>query len=172
MLQKRLLQEQNPLLSQLVRIAELWQAADSAQTAFGTKATEYVRQAYTEEKREESTEYIRKASDYKTSINEKWKNDRQTNDRRSPNIDSCQGCGDHGDKMHNRDMCPATDRECYNCLSKDHFSRVCRKPPRNQTRYVQKMVRVTETHGGGGRSYPHDGERQSFSTRRRKTIYV
>ena len=81
MLQKKLLQEQDPSLKQLVRIAEQWQAADSAQTAFRTEATEYVRQAYTEEEREE-TEYIRKASNYKREINEQWKSDRQQNDRR------------------------------------------------------------------------------------------
>jgi hypothetical protein len=72
MLQKKLLQEQDPSLKQLVCIAEQWQAADSAQTAFGSEATEYVCQAYTEEEREE-TEYIRKASNYKREINEQWK---------------------------------------------------------------------------------------------------
>ena len=67
MLQKKLLQEQDPTLQQLVRIAEQWQAADSAQTAFGTEATEFVRQTCTEEERVE-TEYIRKASNYKLEI--------------------------------------------------------------------------------------------------------
>jgi hypothetical protein len=73
-LQKKLLQEQEPSLQQLVRIAEQWQAADSAQTAFGTEATEFVRQTCTEEELEE-TEYIRKASNYKREINERWKSD-------------------------------------------------------------------------------------------------
>ena len=35
-LQKKLLQEHNPTLPDLVRMAGLWQNADSAQTAFGT----------------------------------------------------------------------------------------------------------------------------------------
>jgi hypothetical protein len=83
MLQKKLLQEQDPTLQQLVRIAEQWQAADSAQTAFGTVATEFVRQTCTEEEREE-TEYIRKASNYKREINEQWKSDRQQQDRWRP----------------------------------------------------------------------------------------
>ena len=45
MLQKRLLQEHQASLAQLVLIAEQWQAADSARAAFGSKSTEYVRQA-------------------------------------------------------------------------------------------------------------------------------
>ena len=63
MLQKRLLQELQATLPQLVLIAEQWQAADSAQTAFGSESTEYVRQ--TSGYNRESTEYIQKASDYK-----------------------------------------------------------------------------------------------------------
>jgi hypothetical protein len=138
MLQKKLLQEQEPTLQQLVRIAEQWQAADSAQTAFGTEATEFVRQTCTEEELEE-TEYIRKASNYKREINERWKSDRQQQDRRPPyerqqgdrrppppndrqqienrmsNIDRCQGCGAQGERMHSRETCPAVDSECFKC---------------------------------------------------------
>jgi hypothetical protein len=54
MLQKKLLQEQNRSLKQLVRIAKQWQAVDSAQKAFGTVATEYVCQTHTEGEREET----------------------------------------------------------------------------------------------------------------------
>jgi hypothetical protein len=144
MLQKRMHQEHQATLAQLVLMAEQWQAADSAQTAFGSESTKYVRQA--SEYNRESTEYIRKASDYKHQIKENWKQDRQTNDRRSP-IDKCQGCGAQGDKMHNRDSCPAANRNCYNCDIKGHFGRVCMKPPRPRNS-VSKMVRVAETHGG------------------------
>jgi hypothetical protein len=144
MLQKPLLQEHQASLAQLVLIAEQWQAADSAQTAFGSESTEYVRQA--SEYNRESTEYIQKASDYKHQIKENWKQDRQMNDRRLP-IDECQGCGAQGDKMHNRDKRPAANRECYNCDIKGHFGRVCKKPPRPRNG-VSKMVRVAETHGG------------------------
>ena len=91
------------MLPQLVLIADQWQVADSAQTAFGSESTEYVRQA--SEYKQESTEYIRKASDYKHQIEENWKHDRQKNDSQSL-IDECQGCGAHGDKMHNRDDAP------------------------------------------------------------------
>ena len=128
------IQEHNPTLPDLVRMAGLWQNADSAQTAFGTKAQEYIRQTYNEEEsefqREGCTETVKKTSDYKTSMNDQWKNerrtndrDRQTSDRRSlpPNIDRCQGCGAQKDKMHTREMCPATDRDCYNCRSRGHF---------------------------------------------------
>jgi hypothetical protein len=82
-LQKKLLLEQEASLNQLVRIAEQWQAADSAQTAFGTEAAEFVRQTCTEEAQEE-TEYVREASDYKREINERWKSDRQQQDRWPP----------------------------------------------------------------------------------------
>ena len=44
--------------------------------------------------------------------------------------DKCLGCGARGDKMHNRDVCPAHDKTCFNCDTKGHFLRVCRKPPR------------------------------------------
>jgi hypothetical protein len=191
MLQKKLLQEQDPSLKQLVRIAEQWQAADSAQTAFGTEATEYVRQAYTEEEREE-TEYIRKASNYKQEINQQWKSDRQQNDRWTPydrqqndrrtpndrqqndrlthNIDRCQGCGAQGQGMHNRGACPAVDRDCFRCGTIGHYGRVCKNPkPQSQSRYVQKMVRAAETHGGGAdptpmmrniKVFPRDGGKQ------------
>ena len=141
MLQKRLLQEHQASLAQLVFIAEQWQAADSAQAAFGSESTEYVRQAA--EYNRESTESIRKTSDYKHQIKENWKQDRQTNDRRSP-IDECQGCGAQRDKMHNRDKCPAANRECYNCDIKGHFGRVCKKPPRPRN----GVSKVAETHGG------------------------
>ena len=63
-LQKKLLLEQDPALHRLVRIAEQWQAVDSAQTAFGTEAAEFVRQTCTEEAQQE-TEIVRKASNYK-----------------------------------------------------------------------------------------------------------
>jgi hypothetical protein len=66
MLRKRLLQEQQATLPQLVLIAKQWQAADSAQTAFGSKSMEYTRQA--SEYNRESTEYIWKFSDYKHQI--------------------------------------------------------------------------------------------------------
>ena len=42
MLQKKLLMEQQPKLSVLVRIAEQWQALDSVQTALGGESAEYV----------------------------------------------------------------------------------------------------------------------------------
>ena len=152
----------------------------SARVASGTEAQEYIRQTYNEEeskfKMEGCTEIIKKASDYKTCMNNQWKNERRTNDRdrqtidhRSlPNIDQCQGCGAQKDKMHTREMCPATDKDCYNCGTRGHFTRICRKPPRNQTRHVQKMVRVAESHSGGAdptpmmknvKVFPRDGGR-------------
>ena len=80
-LQERLLQEQQAALPQLVLIAKQWQVADGTQTVFGSDSREYVRQV--SEYNRESTEYVRKASDYKHQIKENWKQDRQTNDRRS-----------------------------------------------------------------------------------------
>jgi hypothetical protein len=55
--------------------------------------------------------------------------------------------------MHNRDACPAANRNCYNCDIKGHFGRVCKKPPRPRNG-VSKMVRVAETHGGGSNPTP------------------
>ena len=78
MLQQKLLQEEAPTLQRLVGIAKLWQSAESAQTAFGTAATEFVRQT-TKENREEETEFhIRKASNYKKDIKEEWLNRQQS----------------------------------------------------------------------------------------------
>jgi hypothetical protein len=45
-------------------------------------------------------------------------------------INKCQGCGARGDRMHVRDQCPAAGKLCFNCDTKGHFLRVCRKPPR------------------------------------------
>ena len=75
MLQKKLLQEQEPNLSKLLRIAEQWQDTDSMQTAYGSKIIEG----------------IRKASEYKNQIKENWKNKWQMNDCWSL-LDKCQGC--------------------------------------------------------------------------------
>ena len=83
-LQKKLLLEQDPALHRLVRIAEQWQAADSAQTAFGTEAAEFIRQTTCTEEAQEDTEIVRKASNYKREINERWKENRQQQDCRSP----------------------------------------------------------------------------------------
>ena len=64
MLQQRLLQEETPTLKNLVKIAKLWQSAESAQTTLNTATTEFVRQANMEEGREqeEETEDVRKTS--------------------------------------------------------------------------------------------------------------
>jgi hypothetical protein len=54
--------------------------------------------------------------------------------------------------MHNRDACPAANRNCYNCDIKGHFGRVCKKPPK--PRNGQQMVRVAKTHEGGSDPTP------------------
>ena len=45
-LQKRLLQEQQATLPQLILIAKQWQAADGTKTAFGSEPTGYTRPRY------------------------------------------------------------------------------------------------------------------------------
>ena len=52
--------------------------------------------------------------------------------------------------MHNKIACPANDKDCFRCCIKGHFGRVCKKPRLSQPQplYVQKTVRVAETHGG------------------------
>ena len=81
-LQKRLLQEQQATLPQLILITKQWQAADGTKTAFGSEPTGYTRQA---------PRY----------------NQLQ--------VDRCQGCGAHVDKMHKRHACHAANRSCFNC---------------------------------------------------------
>ena len=43
-LQKRLLQERNPMLNDLISIATQWQNEENAQISFGTEVSEFVRQ--------------------------------------------------------------------------------------------------------------------------------
>ena len=73
------------------------------------------------------------------------------NDRRS---DKCQGCGAHGDKMYNREVCPAVGRDCFKRSTRGHFGQLCKKLPKPQSCHIQKMVRVAETHGGGADPTP------------------
>ena len=77
---------------------------------------------------------------------------RQQKDHWMPNIDRYQGCGAQGEQMHNRVACPTIDKDCFRCCIKGHFGWVFKKPRLSQLqpRYVQKMVRVAETHGGVG----------------------
>jgi hypothetical protein len=48
-LQRKLLQERNPELEDLIKIATLWQNADTAQQTFGTEPSEDVRRSHTEQ---------------------------------------------------------------------------------------------------------------------------
>ena len=123
----------------------------------GTEATEYVRQAYTEEEREE-TEYIRKASNYEREINEQWKSDRQQNDRRTPNqqndrrtpnIDRCQGCGAQGERMHNRGACPLSTEIALNAVLKAISDGFVKTQSRNHSHVTYKRWYVRRRHTEG-----------------------
>ena len=54
-------------------------------------------------------------------------------------------------RMIPREVCLAVGKDCFKCGTRGLFGRVCKKAPKQQSqpRYVQKMVRVAETHGGG-----------------------
>ena len=116
-LQKQLLRETDASLSpaanlsRLVLIAEQWQAAESTQEAFGSESTEYARQALADHERDRTEYAARKTSDYKAQIKDNWNKDHgsrqnNNNNNRQSNADECQGYGERGNRMHNRDICP------------------------------------------------------------------
>ena len=135
MLRKRLLQEKDPTMAKLVGIAEQWQVADNMQAVLGFDGDSYVRKA---------------SSEYRNQKNEKWRSDSQPSDRQK-SLDECSHCGVRGDRMHNRDACPAKDKNRYNCGTVGHFRWVCRKPKKTAR---TSLVRVAETHGGGSDPTP------------------
>ena len=146
MLQKRLLQQRNPTLKDLISIATQWQSAESTQISFSTETSEYVRSTHdteipthAEEEEEEIEDFdCKKMSDYKREGKTPWTN-RQKGDRRQPRTgtDQCTDCGAHGDQMHNRDKCPAHGAVCFLCNKIGHFRHVCRSSrPQNSNKYV------------------------------------
>ena len=102
-LQRKLLQERDPKLEDLINIATLWQNAEDAQQSFGTEVSEYVRQGTHEanlQPLEEddvgaSDDYdIRRLSEYKKEGKSNWKSQQGGNrqpPRQSP-PNQCGGC--------------------------------------------------------------------------------
>ena len=105
-------------MEDLIKIATLWQNADSAQVVMGTEPSEDVRHVLTEQespppqedKESCSDDFNVKAnrlSDYKREGKLKW-NNRQNNNRqlaRQSPPNQCGGCGAQGERMHPRDSC-------------------------------------------------------------------
>ena len=137
-LQRRLLQEINPNLEDLINNATLWHA----QQSFGAEPTEYVRQGVTEadlppheeEGEEFSDDYeVRWLSEYKKEGKSNWRS-QQGSDRRqarqSPPT-QCGGCGAQGERIHPRVQCPARGLTCFQCGKTGHYRSVCRSPQRS-----------------------------------------
>jgi hypothetical protein len=144
-------------LSRLVLIAEQWQAAESTPEAFGSESTEYVRQALADHERDKTEHAARKTSDYKAQIKDNWNKDHgsrqnNNNNNRQSNADECQGYGERGNRMHNRDICPtALLAKLASIVTRQATSYVL---PLRQRNSVSKMVRVGEIIRGGGLTPP------------------
>ena len=145
-LQHKLLQEREPKLEELIKIATFWQNADSAQVIMGTEASEDVRRVPTEQDTKPSQEdedrysddvniKANRLSDYKEEGKLKWTN-QQSNIRppaRQSPPNHCGGCGAQGERMHPRDSCPASSLVCYLCGKTGHYRSVCRSQQRSQS---------------------------------------
>ena len=130
-LQKRLMQERDPKLEDLVKIATLWQDAEQALQSFCTEVSEYVRQGVHEANFQPVAEKdggtpdehnIWRLSEYKREGKSNWRN--QLSGRTQPppprqnQPNQCIGCGAQGERMHPRDQCPARGLICYICGKK------------------------------------------------------
>ena len=147
LLQKKLLQESDPTVQELINICTLWQNAEDAQQSFGTEPSEYVRQGthepnlqpVVEDEGGSQLDYdIRRLSEYKKEGKSIWKNQQQSGHRQQPRQsppsrgESCAGCGVQGDRIHPRDQCPARSLTCYGCGKTGHYRSVCRSPQNSQ----------------------------------------
>jgi hypothetical protein len=119
-LQKKLLQERNPTLDELINIATLYQNADSAQVAMAKEPMEDVRRttdreppppsqipSNDEDRRSDRTynHEAKRISDYKKENKSRWNSQHSNN--RPPSTgqgppSQCGGCGAQGDRMHPR----------------------------------------------------------------------
>ena len=145
-LQRKLLEVREPTLEELLKIATLWQQADSAQVAIGKEASEDVRRIPTEQNTQDTRPpqeeedrcsddiNVCRLSDYKKEGKLKWNN--QQNNIRPPARQSppnqCGGCGAQGEKMQPRDSCPARSLVCFLCGKTGHYKSVCRSQQRSQ----------------------------------------
>ena len=131
-------------LVELIKIATLWQNADSAQVVMGTQPSEDVRRIPTEQEPPPSHEdeerclddfNVKHLSDYKKEGKLKWDNQQSNNRqpvRQSP-PNQCGGCSAQGERMHPRDSCPARSLVSYLCGKTGHYKSVCRSHQRSQS---------------------------------------
>ena len=119
-LQKKLLQERNPKLEDLINIATLWQNADSAQVAMGTEPSEDIQRSHTEQEapppsqipsddddRRSDNFDAKRISDYKKEGKSKWNNQHSNNRppaRQGP-PNQCGRCGAQGERMQTFPAC-------------------------------------------------------------------
>ena len=115
-LKEEFLKQREPDLTQLVQIAERWQTASHVAKKMGL-----------------NTVNVQKASNYKAGKNEQWQRDVQ-NQTQSPSGKGYETCGWCGGKKHERDKCPARDKDCNVCKKTGHFGKVCRSGGSNQAR--------------------------------------
>ena len=115
-LKEEFLKQREPDLTQLVQIAERWQTASHVAKKMGL-----------------NTVNVQKASNYKAGKNEQWQRDVQ-NQTQSPSGKGYETCGWCGSKKHERDKCPARDKDCNVCKKTGHFGKVCRSGGSNRAR--------------------------------------
>ena len=135
-LQKKLLQERDPTLDDLINITKLWQNADSAQDAMNREPAEDIRRSQAvqeppppsqipsdDDDRRSDNFDAKRVSDYKKESRSKW-NNQQSNNRppaRQGPPNQCGGCGVQGERMHPRDQCPARSLICFLCGKTGHY---------------------------------------------------
>lgn len=112
LLRRKILEKDNILLDEIVKMAQIIEAVAEQQKVFGDKCSE-------ENKSNMSSDVCKVHSYDKTA------QFRKTNISNNINVNiECNRCGFKGHKS-NYEKCPAKGKECTKCGKKDHFARKC-----------------------------------------------